>query len=388
MTHKKISLLFAAVVAVVMIPAAAFAFEVKKGNNIYVGAEETIAGNLYTAGTNVIIDGKVSGDVFCAGQSVAINGEVAGDVFCAGSSIAINGKVGGSIRVAASELSIGGQVERSALAIASNINLSDSGKIGWNFLGGAANFTAYGPVGGDLQFGGASLVINNTVGGNVRFYGETTEKQQESNAPALTLLPKAIVNGSLTYSETASTDIKDGAQVKGETIKKAPQFKKMENKAQKSFWPFSVSFAIFGLLTTVILGLVLVRLNSDAVEAVTDNILERPWATLGWGLVLLILTPIVIILLLITLVGLPLAILTGLLFAIYLMLSKVVFGIALGRLINDKAKWKLSLYWAAVIGIVVTDLIIFIPVIGWIFGFFTLLWSFGALMIASKELIK
>ncbi|PIT93642.1 hypothetical protein COU00_03390 [Candidatus Falkowbacteria bacterium CG10_big_fil_rev_8_21_14_0_10_43_11] len=371
-----------------MVPAAAFAFEAKKGNNIYVGENETVAGNLYAAGVNVIIDGKVEGDVFCAGQSVTINGEVGGDVFCAGSSVAINGRVGGSIRVAASELSINGQVERSALAFASNINLSDSGKIGWNFFGGAANFTAYGPIGGDVQFGGASLVINNTVGGNVRFYGEVAEQQQKSSAPALTLLPKAVVNGSLTYSQTASAEIKDGAQVKGKTIKKAPQLKKVEHKTKNAFWPFTVSFAIFGLLTTVILGLALVRLNSDAVEAVTDNILERPWATLGWGLVLLILTPIVIILLLITLVGLPLAGLAGLLFVIYLILAKVTFGIALGRLINDKAKWKLSLYWAATLGIVITDLIIFIPIIGWIFGFFTLLWSFGALMIASKNLIK
>ena len=103
---------------------------------------------------------------------------------------------------------------------------------------------------------------------------------------------------------------------------------------------------------------------------------------------LLVLTPIVIVLLLITLVGIPLAILVGLLFAVYLLLAKVIFGIALGRLINDKANWKLSLYWAATIGIVVADLIIFIPIIGWIVGVFALLWSFGALMLASKELVK
>ncbi|OGF19275.1 hypothetical protein A3G56_02825 [Candidatus Falkowbacteria bacterium RIFCSPLOWO2_12_FULL_45_10] len=386
MNRKRIFLILGAAVAIVMVPAAAFAFEVKKGNNIYVGENETVAGNLYAAGVNVIIDGQITGDLFCAGQSVTINGEVGGDVFCAGSAIAINGKVGGSIRAAASELSISGQIERSALAVASNINLQDGGQIGWSFLGAAANFTAYGPIGRDLQFAGASLVVNNEVGGNVRFYGEM-KGQKKNNAPTLTLLPKAVVNGSLTYSETITTDVKDGAQIKGDTIKQAPkvkEFTKFERKKQFIFWPFIV----FSLVSTVILGLVLVRLNGDAVKTVTDNILERPWATLGWGLMLLILTPIVIILLLITLVGIPLAILVGLLFGIYLILAKVTFGIALGRLINDKASWKLSLYWATTIGIVITDLIIFIPIIGWIIGFFALLWSFGALMIASKKLIK
>ncbi|MEK7067778.1 MAG: polymer-forming cytoskeletal protein, partial [Patescibacteria group bacterium] len=268
MNKKKIFLISAAAIVIFMAPAAAFAFEVKKGNNIYVGENETVAGNLYAAGVNVIIDGSITGDLFCAGQSVTINGEVSGDVFCAGSAIAINGRVGGSIRVAASELSINGQVERSALAAASNITLRDSGKIGWGFLGAAANFTAYGPIGRDLQFGGASLVINNEVGGNVRFYGEM-KGQKKTNAPTLTLLPKAVVNGSLTYSDSIQTDIKDGAQVKGGTIKQAPkikEFKKWGNKKQIVFWPL----VIFGLVSTVVLGLVLVRLNSDAVEAVTD----------------------------------------------------------------------------------------------------------------------
>jgi len=386
MNYKKISWLLVIVAAIILLPTAAFAFEVKKGNNIYIGENETVTGNLYAAGVNVIIDGKVAGDVFCAGQSVTINGEVAGDLFCAGSSIAINGKVGGSIRAAASELSISGQVERSALAVASNINLREGGKIGWSFLGAAANFTAYGPIGGDLQFGGASLVINNEVGGNARFYGETAKKQK-SEAPALTLLPKAVINGSLTYSDTIQADLKDGAQVKGQTIKQAPkikEFKAVARKKSAAFWPFS----LFALLTTVILGLALVRLNSDAVETVTDNILERPWATLGWGLMLLILTPIVIVLLLITLVGIPLAALAGLAFAIYLILTKVTFGIALGRIINDKLNWKLSLYWSAAIGIIITDLIVLIPIIGWAVGVFVVLWGYGALLMASKHLIK
>src|SRR6266542_488128 len=68
------ALIGAVVVSAVATPA--FAAEVRQGDNIVVGANETINDDLYAFGSTVTILGTVNGDVFAAGGTTTISGQV------------------------------------------------------------------------------------------------------------------------------------------------------------------------------------------------------------------------------------------------------------------------------------------------------------------------
>jgi len=101
----------------------------------------------------------------------------------------------------------------------------------------------------------------------------------------------------------------------------------------------------------------------------------------------LLLTPIIVFILLITIIGLPLAFITFGLWLIAIYLSKILVGILVGRsLLNNfwLAK-KDSLILAMVIGIIVSYLIFAIPFIGWIIALLAVLWGLGGIMLALKK---
>ncbi|MFA5318086.1 MAG: polymer-forming cytoskeletal protein [Patescibacteria group bacterium] len=386
MKKWKLFLGIAALAALIMLPVTAVrAFDVKNGNNIIVESGETVNGNLYAAGTQVVVDGTVNGDVFCAGSTITVNGTVNGDVLCAGSSITVNGDVKGDVRAASSELSVNGNVGGGLTAFGSAINVNNGASIGSNVLAFGASMRADGPINGDLQFFGASLLLNNKVAGDVIFYGENRKNQK--NGPAVTLRAGTIIGGNLSYYEGAEATVSDGASIGGETIIK--EVKKHEPKSGKEMLKtFPIWFSIWSILGGLIIAMVLVFLFPKNTAAALEVMFKKPAASIGLGLVAVILTPIIIVLLLITVIGIPIGILALVLFIAMCGLVKVLTGIAVGALLAKWLKWKISLYWQAVIGIILAVLIFAIPFIGWVLGLIAFLWAFGGAVMYKRQVYK
>ena len=68
-----------------IVPATALAAEVRSGDTVTIGPNETVTDDLYVFGNNVVVQGTVNGDVIAAGSSVTIAGHVTGSVMAAGS---------------------------------------------------------------------------------------------------------------------------------------------------------------------------------------------------------------------------------------------------------------------------------------------------------------
>src|SRR5256884_682430 len=85
----------AALVALLMVafPLRAAAADIRQGNDIVIGANDTVDDDLYAFGNSIAINGTVNGDVVAAGQSLSVDGTVNGDVMFAGSSVSIRGQV-------------------------------------------------------------------------------------------------------------------------------------------------------------------------------------------------------------------------------------------------------------------------------------------------------
>ena len=107
----------------------------------------------------------------------------------------------------------------------------------------------------------------------------------------------------------------------------------------------------------------------------------------GWGIIALLLTPIIVVILLITIIGIPLSLILLALWLVALCLSKILAGILVGRslLNNYWPKKKDSLISAMIIGIVIAYLIFSLPIIGGFISLLAMLWGLGGIMLSLKK---
>jgi len=377
---KKTSFILIFTLALLLVmPLSASAFAVRGDDEVSIAEDEIIEGNLYAAGTSISVDGTVKGDVICAGQSININGQVEGDVICVGQSININGSVGGSVRTAGNSININGQVGRSVQAFGILINLN--GITGGDMLIGGATGKIKGRVGGDLHGGASAITIAGEVAGNVKLRVDRGKKKDK--AP-LQITDKATIGGNVEYSSCCQASISDNAIIKGEVTHK-PLKTKIGKKRIVMGWAWSRLYSIFAAL---VIGLVLISLWRKPIIRITDRMLEEIGRSIGWGAVAMFLTPIIAILLLITVIGIPLALILSGIWLIALFISKVLVGIMIGRAVLEKLwhKKKNSLIWAMIIGVVIVKVIISLPIVGWLLCLLTLLWGLGGMWMQFRKI--
>ncbi|KKR21581.1 MAG: hypothetical protein UT48_C0006G0033 [Parcubacteria group bacterium GW2011_GWE2_39_37] len=374
----KTSKLLLAIFALLLLPLGASALTAKSGENIAVNQDQTIDDNYYAAGSNLNIDGKITGDLICAGQSINVNGEVGGDVICAGQSININGKVVGSVRVLTNALSVNGSIGKNLTVAAASINTNDNSTIGGEMLMAAAATNIKGKISGDLTGAGSVINLNGEIGKNVKLWID----DKKTNQPGLTISNNAQVGGSLLYTANKDARFEGEGSIGGEV--KRNEWKENYQKESPIDWLWGVIFSIFA---SIIGGLVLIGLFRDQVREITDEMLEHFGPALGWGLIILFLTPLVALVLMITLIGIPLALTLMALWLIMIWISKIIVGILIGRVILEKlfANQKSNMMLALILGVILTRFIFAIPVLGWLLCFFAILWGLGGIFLFFKR---
>lgn len=375
---KKVFLIIPCLI-ILMLPLSVWAYQTKTGTSVYVNKDETVAGNLYAAGMNITVDGKVNGDVICAGQTININGEVAGDVICAGQVININGKIGGSVRSAGNAVMINNSVARNVMAFGASVILGDKAEIGWDVLTAGAVVDIKGKINGDLTGAGANYFINAEIKKNVKLIldAQSQKAKNKTDQELVTITKDAKIGGDFIYTAASDAKIEDGAKITGKTERLEPKLK----ASKKTVAMTSVWSGIVCLFSSIVVGLILITIGKRQLKDTFEIMNKKIWPTLGWGLVVAFIGPIVLILLMITIIGIPLALIIGALWLIALYISKIITGLLIGQwlLIKFWKSKKESMIWALVIGIVIVCLISPIPVIGWLFAFIITLWGLGGI---------
>ncbi|MDP2708882.1 MAG: hypothetical protein Q8O93_02425 [bacterium] len=366
--------------AMLLLPAAAFAYSLKSGDSIYLAKNEVVEGNLYAAGSSLNIEGRVTGDVICAGQSITISGEVEGDVICAGQTINVSGKVGGSLRAAGNSINLSGQVARNAMTFGATIITSASSSVGWGMLVAGNTLEMRGQVGRDLYGGAAKANIAGRINGDLDLnLGYNNNKDQH-----LTIASTAIIGGDVKYKSNQDAAVKPGAAIAGEIIHNFPPTMVTKTNFARLSWWWGRLISIFSAL---VIGLVLISFWREQVIKITDLMLKKVGPSLGWGILTLLLTPIIAIMLLVTIIGIPLSLIALSLWLIAIYISKILAGILIGRglLNNFWLSQKDSLIMAMIAGIIISWLIFALPFVGWILSLLAILWGLGGIVLALKK---
>jgi len=347
---------------------AVLAFDVRSGDIITVASGEVIDSDLYVAGGTIIIDGTINGDLIAAGKIIRVNGPVNGSIIAIGGTVDINGEVTHAVRIIGETLNISGTIGRDLLVAGDDVSLASTAEIGSDLLLGAGTALIDGLIKGDINSGVESLTIAST----------------------------SSIQGKLTYISENEANIQSGAQIMGPITHKLPDVKERIAVGthqlpglKERLTPAGLWGKVIGFLMSLVLGIIIILLAPRRVKAVTESIRTRPWASLGWGAIILIFTPIAALIVCITIIGLPLGLITLVLYSIAICLTQLFAGLLIGQLVigsSKRVETKAALVGAMALGLAILSLLKLIPYLDNVIGLATVLFGLGAILVSERKL--
>lgn len=371
---KHIVRLFA-LLLLILLPFGVFAQQ--SGKTVVLSSDRIVNGNYFGTGGDVRVDGTINGDAYLAGGTVAVNGRINGDLLAAGGTVMVRGPVTQDVRVAGGTVTLAGDIGRNVTVGGGTVTLEKGARVRGSIVVGGGTLSLLGPTERDIMVGGGTVMIGNRVGGNAHI-----------DAGTLTLTSGAVINGNLSYLSDSEVELEKGASVSGRINRRPSPARQDRADSPRNAITVFIWGKIVSLVAMYIIGLLFISFLPRFTEQVIETVRRDTWKSIGLGVLVLLVTPIIIIFLFATLIGIPfaLAVLFGYIMILYT--GKIFVALYLGRRAAGIANKKVSAAWALFIGLVLHLLITLIPVLGWIAGVFIMLWGVGALLIAKKEFYR
>jgi len=343
-------------------------------------ASETKSDTQFISASNVFIEGKVLGDVFTVSSELTITGEIDGNLFFLGSrlNIAKSAKISGSVFALASKISLAGKLEGNVYLAGSEIYTTRD-LVAQN----EANFAS---SKADLEG-----TFEKTVRGSapeINLSNSNFKKSLILETKYLSYTPKTTVKDRLAYRSPYKALLAEenlgGAPNIGEErwikVKLPTYWDKFGNRLIKSLISFGY-LLIFGFLW--------IWLWQEKYKTVVLSLREHLWPALGWGVVLVLVFPSLFIFLLISILGIPIALLLLGLLIFWGYMATVVVGGFIGAYImqlfgKDSEKRP---YLALFLGVLFMFILYSLPGIGWVFKMFAILLALGVLITSRKTIL-
>jgi cytoskeletal protein CcmA (bactofilin family) len=363
-----LALVLAGLCAALALPRPAEATEFHKGDTYELAKDETVKSDIFVTGARARIDGTVEGDLFFFGQSIDISGHIKGDAIVFAQSVRINGQIDGNIRSFSNNLTITGTVGKNVLTFNEVVNLDSAGKVGGSMTAFAQSVGVDGKLGRDLLLMDGETIISGTVDGEVRVKGRN-----------LSLGSSAQVGGPIRYEGDNPANVSSGAKLASPV-----EFTKKQHRSQYAeghyyLWRviWTAAFVLFGL----VLFLLLPRFAEETVRAG-----ERFGAPVGLGVLVFFAVPIAAIIACVTVVGIPLGVLTLGLWFLAINCAEIVVGTVVGNWILGKTSDLWGLIGRMAMGFVLVR-IVYTPlehlhVVGILVGLGIWMWGMGAISLA------
>lgn len=330
-----IAVLLLVVVGLAVVPGVALADQTRAGGTVVIGPDERVAEDLTVAAGTVIVHGEVDGDLvaFAGTVLVANGGTVTGDVEAFAGTVQIDGMVDGSISAAAGTLQLG-----------------EDATIGGSISAAAGSIRLLGSVDGDVEAGAGSV----SLGEDARIGGDLTY------AGTLDRRPGASVEGTVTRRSEVAVD--------------APPRGRLP----------SVLLGAYAFLVNLLVGALLLLVAPTFAESVVRRVHRTTLVAGLLGLATAVLVPVALLVVAITIVGLPLAVVGGLLFALVLWVGLLLGRYAVGAWLVGFAGVRNR--WAAlVVGLLVVALVGAVPYVGGLVSGVVTLLGLGGLVLVGRE---
>ncbi len=336
-------------------------------------ATSSAPGNAYTVGGSVVITAPTQGDLTAIGGSVVVAGPVAGDVLLLAGSISTRALFKGDLRVAGWNVKIAESVSGDLVAI--GYTVTDDGRAEGSVFIVAANASVTAGAAGPVTIYANNVFLAGDFAGDVRV----------TASGAVTLAEGTTIRGKLVYEAPDTARVPTTATIVGGTeyinASYLPNVGTSRTLALASIGIFLLVRIIGALILAGLLAGLFPGLAELMVERITHGSVRSTLLTTLLGFAVVVATPILLILLSITFVGLGLAVLLGISYALLMVLSFMYAGISLGALGVRRFLGREQVLWHdGVLGMLALSLVALVPFVGWLIVFLFMAFAAGTLL--------
>lgn len=328
---------------------------------------DVLANDLIITAQTVRIEGTIEGDLIAFAQTVTVTGRVGGDVLVFAQRLGVTGRVDGNVRSFGEFHDLEGIIARNVTLFGETIQLHPDAEISGSFTAASETNNLDGRVGRDLLVFAETADINGTVGGNARLTGET-----------IRIGPSAVIQGDLTIHSAGEPDISPDA-----SLTTGPSIERLEEDTDgpgfgRYVWRFIAWSAAF------VYGLVALVLAPKLMTRVLETV-PRYGASFLLGAAALFATPIAIVIVCLTIVGIPLGVLAMVAYFVALYSAQVFVGAWLGGKLLGAPQSKGQAIGRLALGLAILHVAVLVPILGGLVSLAVALWGVGALVLALMQ---
>jgi hypothetical protein len=330
---------------------------------VTVAKGEVVNDDLFIGAATTEIDGVVNGDIFIGAQTVKIAGTINGSLHVGTQSLSLeNAFISGNVYAGSQNITVTGtNIKGSLITGTQTLNIDKASAVNGSIIAGVAVVTIDSQVKRNVIIGSGML----TIGDNARI-------------------------GRDLYYATGSNqaNISGKAKIVGVTHKyeaKTPEPQISQKQTSRFFATAKIVSSIVSYLGALIIGLILMKLFAKRFTGAVGMVSKSFWKSLGIGFLVIVSIIPALIILLITVIGIPLAGLALIVLILYIALSKIVVGAAVGNWIATKLNWNMDTFWPFALGLLIIYVLKLIPVAGGLVGFMVMLLGIGALILQTSK---
>ena len=305
----------------------------------------------FLGGDTVTLDTPTAGNVFVMANTVNINTTIDGNVFIMANKVTFgtNTYIYSDVFVMANEVSVSGAMY-DIYALVNKLDLTSKAYVIRDITAASntLNLSGYIKRNANLSFSTVTIdEANCHIGGDLNYSSGSDS------------IPSSIVVGETTYTEAKS-----------------------EVPTVQSVVKTYIKDAVSAIVIALIVVLILTFATPKFAEKAQTILTTKPWATLGYGALALIVVPVVCFILFCTVIGIIPAIILLLAYIFVLSISSAIISIPVGRMLCQKMKKdsKGMSILMSMVAFIVIWLVRQLPIIGGIATLFANLFALGLIV--------
>ncbi|MBI5794645.1 hypothetical protein HZA87_06245 [Candidatus Uhrbacteria bacterium] len=393
---RRITLLRSAIVASLFLPVVALAAMeiVQQPDGVWV----THGDDVYATGGQVTLSEPVRGDVFVMGGTINEKARIGGDLFAAGGTVTVDGNVLGDLRVTGGSVFINKEIGGDVIVAGGNLIFGGDAIVGGDVLIAGGVVTVDGTLRGDLSVHSGDVTVAGSVLGDTDIRTErftfTGQLQGDAtlSAEQWYVGDKARVSGVLNYWQPSGE--RDFTGVARGKVTYDPDLQRKERSPKAPLVAVGAIFAavsIFSLLSGALLIALLLLATKTFFRDAAKKLRAAPGLSLLTGFLYFLLTPVIVLIFFLTIIGIPLGLLlmTGYVFSVAF--SKPLTAIVLAKWMEGSRGKPLHgvLVFLLSVGIlIILKLLIVVPFLGWVLMLVAVCGAFGAVAMTKFEKFK
>jgi hypothetical protein len=335
-------------------------------------------GNAYLTGLDVSVDAPVYGDLTALGGSVIVRAPVEGDLLALGGTLDVEAPVRGDVRSVGPRVIINSSVDGDLVTVGGAVLISGRSQ---ELQAVGATIRSTGGTVGKAAFYGTEVYLSGEYGGDVTVQA----------SDRIVIGEGTIIHGKFKYNAPSEVSIPESAVIDGGAtyVGGASYIPSSEEARTFDVIGTLVFFFVKALAMMVVAGLIVGLFPALSKKLVTLSLELRPkrfMLTASLGALLLVFTPLLILVLLVSFVGFGVALLLSALYMLLLLLSYVYAGFLLGAWIFRITKKRMSASWrVAVLGAFLLYVLSYVPLVGMSVAIVLMVVSAGVLSVTAYK---